>query len=214
VIAMQNEKIVRQKIKQIATKFAIKEIHTVSNPYQLINITRDAVVFDCLPKNAPHKEEIELPCKFVFDAEEQEIFRTDYVLVPRSNIKKVGDTFGIIADYNVKTMTDLKRHLATKAWRRQSGFERIILSWGTEVFQLAGVDLLTCQDEVCKRCEKHCLTTNYIISPLLAGMIEASNIAIVEIQYPCRITNINSILRGYNTDPPRLKVVFPEKVKV
>ena len=207
---MKNDKIVRRKIKEIATKYALKEIHTVSHPVQLVEITKDAIALNCLPKNALYSQEVELPCKFRFDEEMGEIFRTDYVLVPRDNIKKVGETFGIITDYKVKTMADLKRDLSIKAWRRHSSFERVLLSWGTEVFQLAGVDLLTCQDEKCRRCERGCLTTHYIISPLLAGMIKASNIAIVEIEYPCRITNIDSILRGYNTDPPKVRVVFPE----
>ena len=208
---MNNDKVVRQKIKKLATKFALKEVGGVTNPVRLVEVCGDAIRYDMLPQRFLYNEEVELPCIVNFDVEEKTLFRTDYILVPRSNIMRVGEMFGVKLDNTVKSMGDFRMNLLRKCERREPMYERILLSWGTEVYQLAGADLLTCQDEICKKCNHKCILRSYIMSPLLAGMIEASNISVVEISYPCKYTDLNSILRGYNLDPPKVKVVFPKK---
>ena len=209
---MNQNKIVREKIKRLATKFALKEVGRLTNPVKLVEVCGDAIKYNMLPQRFLHNEEVELPCIVRFDEEEETLFRTDYILVPRSNIRQVGETFGVKLDDKVKSMDAFRMELLMKCKRKEPLYERILLSWGTEVYQLAGADLLTCQDEFCKKCNHHCLLRSYIMSPLLAGMIEASNIAVVEISYPCKYTDLNSILRGYNLDPPRLRLAFPKKI--
>ena len=209
---MRNDKVVRQKIKKLATKFALKEVGRVTNPVRLVEVCGDAIRYNMLPQRFLYNEEVELPCEVNFDIEEKTLFRTDYILVPRSNIRQVGETFGVKLDNTVKSMDAFRMELLMKCKRGEPMYERILLSWGTEVYQLAGADLLTCQDEICKKCNHKCILRSYIMSPLLAGMIEASNIAVVEISYPCKYTDLNSILRGYNLDPPKLKLAFPRKI--
>jgi len=203
---------VSEKIKKLVTKFALKEINKISEVTTLVNVCANAVETKCLPSDMFYRNGFELPCKVEYDAEERDIFRTDYILVPRDNIRQVGDTFGVKTDERVKTMDELRNEIVRGYTNKQ--YERIILSWGTEVFQIGGVDFLTCNEEFCKLCSRQCRLRSYIVSPLMAGLINASNIAVISLSYPCQHESISRILRGYSCDPPKIDVVFPKNLTI
>ena len=207
----------------LSAKLKLKEISKEKHPFKIIRLCDIAIPNGIIGPKYIYNSDVKLSSKIYYSEDEGEYFRQDFLLVPREDIIELPDGSGFaIRTYNkqrkefVKTMDDLRNKLVRMAINENSNVERFILNYGHEVFQIGGVDILTVFD---KHCKKMCGTRfcanmiyrDYILSPILAGMIENSGISVVSIEYPCEYTNLSRIIRGFDTDPPKIKLVFPQK---
>jgi len=212
-----------QKLLLLSAKLKLKEISKEKHPFKIIRLCDIAIPNGLIGPKYIYNSNVKLSSEIYFDKEEHEFFRRDFLLVPREDIVELPDGSGFaIRTYNkqkkefVKTMDDLRNKLVRMAIDENSNVERFILNYGHEVFQIGGVDILTVFDKHCKKmCGRNfcpnVIYRDYILSPILAGMIENSGISVVSIEYPCEYTNLSRIIRGFDTDPPKIKLVFPQK---
>ncbi len=208
------------KIRQIATELAFKNIEQKRDPMEILDLAELGMKHQCIPKRCLQHQMIELPCTVFVDEETGDHTKTTYLFVPRDQIYPRPEGGFVVKPYSKKRkeyimdLSAFRTHLLRKSKLQTSPIERFIADWGTEIYQMGGIDIFHMDEDTCHMCGRKCLTKSYKIAPAYAGMIEGSGTAILSLQYPCQYTNVEKIIYGRNLDPPRFEIAFPSPEKV